>query len=168
MVRLFSIYVGGQIGGEDEQAIREIFSHFGQVIDVHFTKANGRTCGFVVRFLQLQAMQRALRRRDGLELNGKKLFVAEAKQRPGKGFMMHNGLGQGARSQWHSCLVKGFLRRAQSSNEDVVARQHLGGLRGHGFDDKKEDQQAVGIESVSCDGHFFHHEDFILEHEEVR
>lgn len=102
------------------------FSHFEHVIDVHFPKINGRICGFAfVRFLHFEAIQKALKRGEKLELNERMLFVAEARRRSGKGFVMHNGVQELRGNQ-------GLLRAPTVGNRVRTKRFYLVRLMGLG------------------------------------
>lgn len=104
------LYVGNLSFNSSADSIRDAFSAFGQVSDVHVVsdRETGRSRGFA--FVTMGTAQEAItatNEMNGAMLDGRALRVNEAEERPqrsggggGGGGNRHNNNGGGRRERW--------------------------------------------------------------------
>ncbi len=98
------IYVGNLSFNTDKDAVRDAFSRFGEVTDVHLVtdRQTGQPRGFgFVTMGTREAAQAAIAGMNGSSLDGRDLRVNEAEERQGGGGGRGGGGGGGGkRSRW--------------------------------------------------------------------
>ncbi|KAK6925110.1 RNA recognition motif domain, partial [Dillenia turbinata] len=100
MIRFMSsskVFVGGISYGTDEQALRETFGHYGEVIEARVItdRDSGRSRGFgFVTFTSTEGASAAIQAMDGQDLQGRRIRVNYANDR-GRGFGGGGGYGGG-------------------------------------------------------------------------
>ncbi len=92
------LYVGNLSYDSNKESLRAAFSQFGEVTDVHIVTdretGQSRGFGFVTMSSQSEA-DTAMQSMNGAELDGRRLRVNEAEERPQRS--QRNGGGTGAR-----------------------------------------------------------------------
>jgi cold-inducible RNA-binding protein len=101
------LYVGNLSFNTEKDTIRDAFSHFGEVTDVHLVsdRMTGHSRGFCfVTMGTVEAAQAAIAGMNGSSLDGRDLRVNEAEERQGgggvRGGFNGGGFGGGKRSRW--------------------------------------------------------------------
>ena len=91
------LYVGNLAYDSNKESLRAAFSQFGEVTDVHVVTdrqtGQSRGFGFVTMSSQTEA-ETAMQSMNGAELDGRRLRVNEAEERPQR---RNGGGGNGAR-----------------------------------------------------------------------
>ena len=98
------IYVGNLSFHTSSDAVREAFSRFGEVTDVHLVtdRQTGQARGFgFVTMGSHESAQAAIAGMNGTDLDGRGLRVNEAEERQGGGGRSGGGFGGGGgRARW--------------------------------------------------------------------
>lgn len=92
------LYVGNLSFNSSKDSLREAFSQFGEVTDVHVVtdRETGQSRGFgFVTLGTSEAAQNAIREMNGALLDGRALRVNEAEERPNRGGGGGGGFGGG-------------------------------------------------------------------------
>ncbi len=92
------VFVGGLAWATDDESLRQAFEEFGEVTDAKVIqdRDTGRSRGFgFVSFADSAAMNAALQKMDGAELDGRTIRVNEAQDRLGLGGGVGGGGGGG-------------------------------------------------------------------------
>ncbi len=82
------LYVGNLSFNANTDSVREAFSQFGEITDVHVVsdRETGQSRGFgFVTLGTAEAAQKAIREMNGALLDGRALKVNEAEERPNRG-----------------------------------------------------------------------------------
>jgi RNA recognition motif-containing protein len=98
------LYVGNLSFNTNNEAVRDAFSRFGEVTDVHLVtdRQTGQLRGFgFVTMGTVDAAQAAIAGMNGSNLDGRPLRVNEAEERQGGGGGRGGGFGGGGKpSRW--------------------------------------------------------------------
>jgi cold-inducible RNA-binding protein len=92
------LYVGNLSFNATTDSVREAFSQFGEITDVHVVmdRETGQSRGFgFVTLGNAEAAQKAIREMNGALLDGRALKVNEAEERPNRGGGGGGGGGRG-------------------------------------------------------------------------
>ncbi len=92
------LYVGNLSYASTADGLRETFSAFGEVTDVHVVidRESGRSRGFgFVTMSSPQEAREAMEKMNGAVFDGRPLKVNEAAERPSRGPSSRNGFGGG-------------------------------------------------------------------------
>ena len=92
------LYVGNLSFNANTDSVREAFSQFGEITDVHVVsdRVTGQSRGFgFVTLGTAEAAQKAIREMNGALLDGRALKVNEAEERPNRGGGGGGGGGRG-------------------------------------------------------------------------
>jgi RNA recognition motif-containing protein len=94
------LYVGNLSYDSNKESLRAAFSQFGEVTDVHIVTdretGQSRGFGFVTMGSQTEA-DTAMQSMNGAEVDGRRLRVNEAEERPQRSRDSRRGGGNGAR-----------------------------------------------------------------------
>ena len=92
------IYVGNLSFSSTEEGVRELFSEYGEVVDVSLItdRETGRPRGFgFVEMRNQDEAQKAIESLNGVEFEGRTLTINEARSRTGGGGGGRGGFGGG-------------------------------------------------------------------------